>query len=109
MAQPAPLNNLRIETRGAGRYVLHGALTFDTVPRLYGESDSLLNHDAATLTLDLQGVQRTDSAGLALLMEWLRRARSRNKDIHFENIPPQMLAMARLSGLDSILPLDQSL
>jgi phospholipid transport system transporter-binding protein len=35
----------------------------------------------------------------------MREARRRDTEVQFLNIPAQMLAMARVSSLDSILPL----
>ncbi|HLA75507.1 MAG TPA: STAS domain-containing protein [Gammaproteobacteria bacterium] len=99
------MSEVRIETLGAGQHLLSGTLTFATVPQLYTQGAALFSNAATTVTLDLQGVKRTDSAGLALLMEWLRSARAQNKTIQFKNIPAQMMSIARLSGLDTILPL----
>ena len=46
-----------------------------------------------------------DSAGVALLIEWQRQAQKHNKSVCFINIPSQMLAIARLSGVDDLLSL----
>lgn len=89
-----------------GRLVLAGELSFATVPHLWEEARDLLR-DAGDLRIDLQDVQRSDSAGLALLVEWMRAARRLGKAIEFLNIPPQMLAIARVSSLDQILPLSR--
>ena len=59
------------------------------------------------LDIDLSHVERSDSAGLALLVECLRHARQSGKTIRFFNIPAQMLAIARVSGLDEVLPLQR--
>lgn len=88
---------------GNGYYVLCGALTFDSVPHLWREGLSRFE-DAAKLTLDLQEVTHTDSAGLALMVEWMREAKRRNSEIHFRNIPSQMLAIASTSRLEQLFP-----
>ena len=54
---------------------------------------------------DLAGVERADSAGLALLIEWMRRARRAGRPVRFLNLPPQMLEIARAASLDRVLPL----
>jgi phospholipid transport system transporter-binding protein len=59
----------------------------------------------ADVHVDLHGVQRADSAGVALLLEWARLARAQNTQIHFHNVPAQMLAIAELSGVDALLGL----
>ncbi len=99
------MSDVSIEARGDGRYFLTGALTFATAPKVYAQGNALFAKDDSAVTLDLQGVDRTDSAGLALLLEWLRTAKQQNKIVQFQNIPPQMQSMARLSGLDDILAL----
>jgi len=96
---------MRFESCGEGCYVLSGSLSFATVPQIYTQGGMIFDHNSPTLTLDLQGVAHTDSAGLALMMEWMRNAQQQGKQIRFKNIPAQMLSIARLSGLDTILPL----
>ncbi len=98
------MSDVEIKPLGDGGFLLSGALTFDTVPALWRQSTAQFNN-ADALTLDLQGITHTDSAGLALLIEWMRTARNRNKTIAFRNIPPQMLAIAKVSGVEQILPL----
>ena len=70
--------------------------------------DALFDDTSNTLEIDLSGLQRSDSSGLALLVEWYRSAEQRNKMISFVNIPAQMLDIAMLSGLDDILPIEKS-
>ncbi len=49
------------------------------------------------------GVGESDSAGLALLIEWLRLARQRAKTIHFANVPAQIEALARISEVEDLI------
>lgn len=87
-----------------GRLILEGELSFATVTRLNGDALKLLGETDA-IRIDLQGIARSDSAGLALLVEWMRTAHRLGKPIQFLNIPQQMLAIARVSSLDQVLPL----
>lgn len=93
-----------ITERGDGRLAIAGDLSFDTVPRLWQRWRALAE-GRASLDIDLSAVQRSDSAGLALLIEGLRRARQTGQSIRFFNIPDQLLAIARASGLEAVLPL----
>jgi len=98
----------RIELTDDGVFLLSGELSFASVPGLLREGrQRLIKRGAsdATITVDLQGVSRTDSAGLALLVEWTRDARRQGGEIAFLNIPAQMAALARLSGLEGVLSL----
>jgi phospholipid transport system transporter-binding protein len=58
------------------------------------------------LRVDLAGVTRADSAGLALLVEWLRESEIAGNSIEFVNVPAQLLSIARVCGLDDILALN---
>lgn len=89
----------------AGHFQLAGDLSFATVPQVYLEADTLFGSPEAALVLDLSRVKRTDSAGLALLVAWLRQARRQHKDLHFRAIPEQLLAIAKASGVEAVLPL----
>ena len=98
------MNKGAIQAVGGGRFLLTGDLDFNDVPQLLNASMSMFSDAGTThVVMDLSGVGRTTSVGLALMVEWLRRAHQANKSIEFNNVPPQMLAMAKISGLDGIL------
>ncbi len=82
---------------------LAGELTFATVNALLEQSPALFE-DHHKLNIDLTAVTHSDSAGLALLIDWMRLAKKNSKDIMFYNIPAQMLAIANASGVDELLP-----
>ena len=97
-----------LEKADDGRLRLSGELSFQTVPLLIASNQYLFADDFDTgceLNIDLDQVSRADSAGVALLIEWQRQARQKNRAIYFHNIPSKMLAIARLSGVDEILSL----
>lgn len=87
---------------GNGRWLLEGELGFASVPAVLESSAKGLT-DSREIQVDLKGVTRADSAGLALLVEWLRESEHAGKVITFTNVPEQLLAIARLCGLDEIL------
>ena len=86
------------------RLYVSGVVSFDTVPRLSEQADHLFSR-LERIDVDLSQVTRSDSAGLALMVEWMRQARLLQRPITYLNIPAQMLAIARVSGLDRVLPL----
>jgi len=95
----------RIELHDDGHYILLGELSFNTVPVIAPNFAKIVNN-TDNVVLDLQGVTRTDSAGLALLIDWMRYAHNKDKHIVFKNMPEQMLAVAKVSELEDILPLE---
>lgn len=89
-------------SRGAGVFELSGRLTFQTVPRFQEHVGILLQGNAQPVTIDMQGVTLADSAGLALMIEWLQRARAVQRQIVFANIPEQVSQLIRVNGLTQV-------
>jgi phospholipid transport system transporter-binding protein len=54
-------------------------------------------------TVDLAGVAASDSAGLALLIEWLSVAKAAAHPLHYQHVPPQLQQLARLSEVEDLL------
>ena len=98
--------DIRIERMENKHYLLTGQLSFDTISQLQEDIESLTKEDSEII-LDLSGISRVDSAGIVVLLEWMKLARSSGKHILFTNIPKQLLDIARVSDLDSILPIYQ--
>ena len=99
------MKNTQLEIADDGRLLLRGELSMGTVPELLKQAHLQSGGDAP-IRVDLQGVERADSAGVALLIEWQRDASRQQRSISFQNIPSQMLAIARLSGVDELLALN---
>lgn len=86
------------------RILVSGELSFDTAVSGIEMTEELFTQ-TSVLDVDLGEVIHSDSAGLALLIEWMRQAQKLNKPIRYFNMPAQMLAMAEASGLEELLPL----
>jgi len=85
-------------------YHVSGELTLETA-RVVKEDTDKRFVTATAMNIDLSKVSRADSAGLALLVAWMRQANETDKVISFRHVPAQMLAIANASGLDAILPI----
>jgi len=81
---------------------LTGTLDFATVPDLHRATHGLLSGRDA-LIVDVSAVGQVNSAGVALLLEWLAEARRRGCDLSFRGLPESVLAVARLSGAEHLL------
>ncbi len=89
----------------SGAFQISGELSFNTVNALLAESKvTLFGSSSERLDLELADVSRADSAGLALLIQWMRMAREQNKTIQFHHLPEQLLAIARAGELEPLLP-----
>jgi phospholipid transport system transporter-binding protein len=93
------VSRLNIVKQGAGRFVIDGDLTFATIDKQTLKSFSFLKV-AKEVTIDLSRVSCTDSAGLALMIEWIKYARHNRTQLSFKNIPEQLMNLAKLSGFD---------
>jgi len=85
-----------------GSWVLSGELNFDTVPALLAH-EGVVMEAGRDIRVDLAGVTRVDSAGLALLVEWLRESKRKGLSISFEHVPEQLASIAEICGLEDIL------
>jgi phospholipid transport system transporter-binding protein len=93
------VSKLNIIKQGARHFVIEGDLTFATIDKHTLTSFSFLKA-ASQITIDLSRVTSTDSAGLALMIEWIKYSRENRTQIAFKNIPAQLLNLAKLSGFD---------
>lgn len=92
-------------SRGEGVFAMSGQLTFQTVPQFHGHAGALLQDGARSVTIDMQGVTQADSAGLALMIEWLQLTRAARRELVFTNIPEQMRDLIRVNGLQKVFQL----
>ena len=94
------MNKLAIINKGGGRIALVGDMTFATIDKKIAKATAFLA-SAKEITIDMAGITNTDSAGLALMIEWLKYARSKRAHLRFQNVPEQLVTLARLSGFDT--------
>lgn len=94
-----------IKETGDGQFAVVGELSKLTVPAILHNSNTVIQEATRDLVIDLAEVTRTDSAGLALLLEWMTLARTKELQIHFRNLPAQLWEIAKVSDLEEILPL----
>ena len=102
---PAPESHQgRLSAVPGGPWSLTGSLTFDTVPQLWLQGGPLLAAaGAATTDVDLGGVERVDSAGLALLVAWQAQVQAAGGALHYRSMPERLRAIARISEAESFL------
>lgn len=90
-----------------GRFQLSGILDFDSVPVLLAglSADDNPMLGKGDIYIDLVSVDRANSAGMGLLIEWLVQAHHQQRNIFFCNLPASLQQIARISDLD--LPLEK--
>jgi phospholipid transport system transporter-binding protein len=84
-----------------GRLAVAGPVTLLTVDALVARGDALVRDGA--LAVDLAGVAEVDSAALALLLHWIRIARTAGRDLPVANAPASLRSLARLYDLEPLV------
>jgi len=90
------MQNIEITRPKLGYYLLKGDLIFSTINETVLKSLDF-RQTPSNITIDLQQVGEIDSAGFALLIEWIKFAQAHQKKLYFDNIPAQLTALAKLS------------
>jgi len=85
-----------------GQFAVSGVLGFDSVTELLQQSKTLFT-DANAVNIDLSAVTHADSAGLALLLDWLRYGKQHNKTVRYQNLPAQLRSLAAISEVETLL------
>jgi phospholipid transport system transporter-binding protein len=88
--------------REGRRLVVSGPVTLANVAGLLEEGRRHLAEGVRTV--DLGEITEMDSSLLALMLAWMREARGRGRDLGFVNMPESLQTIARLYGVDSLLP-----
>jgi len=99
------MHNIEVIALTPGNYLVKGDLTFNNINKAtvkilnFKQTGPVIN---SVINIDLQQLGKIDSAGLALLIEWVKNSRTYKKELRFDNIPAQLTALAKLSYLSEI-------
>jgi phospholipid transport system transporter-binding protein len=84
-----------------GRWSVGGPLTVDTAGDvLMASQDVALPR---TGVVSLADVRAADSASVAVLLSWRRRAAAEGTALSFVDVPPNLVALAELYGVEDLL------
>ncbi|HTX06367.1 MAG TPA: STAS domain-containing protein [Steroidobacteraceae bacterium] len=100
-ARPAPFE---IVVTAPGRLAVRGGLTFANARGARSEGlHALRTSSAPGLEVDCSGIAHSDSAGLAVLLDWMAVMKREGRPLCFTKLPPGLLALARISGVEEML------
>ncbi|MBZ5757887.1 STAS domain-containing protein [Pseudomonas sp. S5(2021)] len=97
----------RIERGGNGELRLSGELDHRSGAALREQGRALIRASSGGVRLDCSGVERSNSVGLSLLLSFMRDARAGGQAMQVVGLPQEMRDIAKVSGLDEILPLGE--
>lgn len=94
---------LRLTCPVDGRYRLTGSLTLQQFEPLWQRRAELLKQDCE---LDLSGLDTLDTAGLAVLVELLAEAKSRQVRLAYHGLTERVQRLIRVNQLDPLFQLN---
>jgi phospholipid transport system transporter-binding protein len=83
---------------------ISGALTIDSAARVLAASRAAPLPPSGRVALG--DVRPVDSAAVALLLAWKRRAAAEGRTLAFTGIPPSLQALAALYGVEALVVAD---
>ena len=93
-----------IAVTSPGRLAARGALSFANAKKARSEGlHALRASSARDLQIDCSGITHSDSAGLAILLDWMSVMKREGRPLCFAHLPPGLLAVARISGVEEML------
>ncbi len=101
------MNAARLVKSEERTFFLDGDVALATVPSLLEQSRELWTGGGDHI-VDMSRVRRIDSSSLALMLEWTRAARAGGGSVRFRSVPGQVLAVARLCGVEALLPVESA-
>lgn len=82
--------------------VVQGSLTIETVPALF--ETGLQQLASEDFQVDFSQVDSVDSAAVSMLLGWTRAAQRTQHALRVKGLPEDLLSLARLYGVDELLP-----
>lgn len=99
------MNDWRTEGQAVGAFAavgdqwrFAGVLTFDDAASVLADADAMPL--PASGTVDMAGMAHADSSALAVMLALQRRATAEGRRIAFAAMPPMLLSLARVYGLE---------
>jgi phospholipid transport system transporter-binding protein len=80
------------------RLLISGDLHFSNVMSVYKKSLQQ-SQQCPELVFDFSQLKSSDSAGLALIIEWIKLSREVNKPIRFTHLSDHIMSLAKAAGL----------
>ncbi len=98
------MNTPTLTNTGPGEFTLSGDLDFATVDQIFREGERQFPAHPL-VRIDMAAVGKANSAGLALLLEWVDRARRRDQRMEILHLPDSLARLAAITNLAGLLPL----
>jgi len=85
--------------------VVVGEVDLDSVVDVRKAGEKLIDGAGSSFLVDLGGLTSAHSVALSLLVRWMAYARQQEKTFEIRGMPAKLFDVARVSGMETILPL----
>ncbi|MBU2710064.1 STAS domain-containing protein [Zooshikella harenae] len=101
------MTDATVEVTQPGSLRISGCLEAANAVVIEQQGRDLMSSDnsVSVWQIDLGGITACSSVGLSVLLCWLRFAKKCSFQLKFVNMSADLFDLARVSGLDSVLPL----
>jgi phospholipid transport system transporter-binding protein len=96
------MSDFQLTEHEGGKFSLSGSMTFGTAGAILRDSEEPFQKHTR-IEVDLSGVSVTDSAGLALLLEWITWSNHTVREIRFTGVPEMIHAIAKVTEVEKLL------
>lgn len=97
-----------IEKNSQDQFLIKGSINFNNAPLLLKEACRMIDEKEDKLIFDFSSLEKSNSSGLSVLLSLVRYAKLQHKKIQFLNLPDYLLATAKISDVDKLLPCTQT-
>jgi phospholipid transport system transporter-binding protein len=97
-------DSIQVREVSPGHISLRGRLAIDTARYAYERGLAII--DAASdgrIEIDCERLTKCDSAGLAVLIDWMAAARAKGQRLCVLHVPSELSAIAKISEVEEIL------
>ncbi|MED7787646.1 STAS domain-containing protein [Francisella sp. 19X1-34] len=84
-------------------WTIDSELTLKTVALIYKNFNKSLKSISNAWIIDFKGCKKTDSSGLALIIEYIKYAQNNSIELKLKNVDPKILSLAKVHGAKDIL------
>jgi phospholipid transport system transporter-binding protein len=100
---PPVTGDFRLAPLAGDRLAASGPLTFGTARAARLAGLEVLRSGGQPLQIDCAGVTASDSAGLAVLLDWLAAAKLAGRPLQLRALPEGLMALGRISEVEQLL------
>lgn len=102
--QPASAASIEFTESSPGNFGVRGALTFATARAARDSGLAAFSSSAArAFQVDCSAVTAADSAGMAVLLDWLSAAKRARRSLKYVALPEPVRALARIGDVLELL------